>query len=155
MQIDNSTIVSVGALLTALGTRDFVLSRIQKKRNALTDENLEVAAKKAVAETNSIEVNTVRDVLNEMNQYRGTLTAQISELADKIKVLEDRERHMLTRAATHEAWDRMSFSMLLQLNPNHPPPPPLVSLDDLEALEDHQHEAQLKAAGESGPEETH
>lgn len=52
---------------------------------------------------------------------------QLASALERIDLLEERERHMLTRAAVHEAWDQMAFAVLVAQNPSHPPPPPLTA----------------------------
>lgn len=50
---------------------------------------------------------------------------RLDSMEQRLVKLEERERHALTRAAVHEAWDQLSYNVLLQHVPNHPPPPPL------------------------------
>lgn len=77
------------------------------------------------ARRESREVATIRDVLAELREERAGDAEEIRHLTERVGLLEERERHMLTRAAVHEAWDQLAFQALLIQNPQHPPPPPL------------------------------
>jgi hypothetical protein len=72
------------------------------------------------------EVGTIREVLQEVRADGAAKDERIDQLVERVDKLEDRERHMLTRAAVHEAWDQLAFQALVAHNPHHPPPPPLV-----------------------------
>jgi len=73
------------------------------------------------------EVKYLRDIIAEVRQSEAKKAERIDNLEHRLTLLEERERHMLTRAAVHEAWDQMAFAILPQVNPEHPPPPPLVA----------------------------
>lgn len=96
-----------------------------------------VATNKVAAETAKTEVDTIRAVLEEVKEHSATKDARIDKLEsdvdflrDRVVKLEDRERHQLTRAAAHEAWDQMSFALLVKTHPDHPAPPPLTPAHD-------------------------
>lgn len=78
------------------------------------------------ADTAASEVATLREVLAEVRQQDARKGQRLDALEDRIRTLEERERHQLTRAAVHEAWDQLAFQALVAQNPAHPPPPPLV-----------------------------
>lgn len=93
-----------------------------------------VATEKAQSEIHKNEVETVRQVLEEVKAHSATKDARIDKLEndlsrveDRMEKMEERERHALTRAAVHEAWDQMAFQFILQHNPDWQPPPPLTS----------------------------
>lgn len=71
------------------------------------------------------EVGMLREIIDEVRTSEQIKAQRIDNLERRMALLEERERHMLTRAAVHEAWDQMAFAMLSQVNPQHPPPPPL------------------------------
>lgn len=71
------------------------------------------------------EVGMLREVIAEVRASEAKKAERIDNLERRLDLLEERERHMLTRAAVHEAWDQMAFALLSQMNPDHPPPPPL------------------------------
>lgn len=77
------------------------------------------------ADTDAVAVSTLEKVLVNVLAQGGEKDSKLKELEARINKLEERERHMLTRAAIHEAWDQMAFQMLLSINHEHPPPPPL------------------------------
>jgi hypothetical protein len=72
------------------------------------------------------EVTMLREIIGEVRTSEAKKTERIDNLERRLDLLEERERHMLTRAAVHEAWDQMAFAMLSQINPDHPAPPPLM-----------------------------
>lgn len=111
-------------LMTALGVRELLAKMIDKKAtNAAVD--------KVKVEVKANEVEILRDVLIEVRADSADKTTRIERLEQRMGQLEERERHQLTRAAVHEAWDQMSWTLLLQHSPNHPPPPPLIERHEL------------------------
>jgi hypothetical protein len=77
------------------------------------------------ADTDAVAVTTLEKVLTTVVNEGGRKEAKLELLETRVSKLEERERHMLTRAAVHEAWDQMAFQFLVQHDPNHPPPPSL------------------------------
>lgn len=75
------------------------------------------------------DIDNLRSIIAELRQSEALKTARIDNLEARLDKLEERERHMLTRAAVHEAWDQMAFAALLTMDPRHPPPPPLALPD--------------------------
>lgn len=82
------------------------------------------------------EVGMLRDIITEVRNSEAKKVERIDNLERRLTLLEERERHMLTRAAVHEAWDQMAFTMLTQVNPDHPAPPPLAALINTDAYDD-------------------
>lgn len=80
-------------------------------------------ASRSTAKKDDLEV--LRGVIAELREERTEATGRIDALEARMALLEERERHALTRAAVHEAWDQLAFATLLAHNPAHPPPPPL------------------------------
>lgn len=107
------------ALIGALGLRELLAKLVDRKATA-------VATDKVRVETKANEVEILRGVLQEVRDDSAEKSARIERLEERMTKLEERERHQLTRAAVHEAWDQMSFALLVQHNPTHPPPPPLI-----------------------------
>lgn len=96
---------------------------------------IEIKKEKQEIETHAIEVmkgvlevsnNTNKELLEAALTNSSILQEKISQLNSRVDKLEERERHFLTRAAVHEAWDQMAFQVLIQNDPNHPPPPPII-----------------------------
>lgn len=110
---------AVLGLLTVLGVRELLAKLIDRKASAAATEKIKVEVKAS-------EVEILREVLAEVRADSTDKDGRILRLEERMALLEDRERHQLTRAAVHEAWDQMSFALLMQINPNHPPPPPLI-----------------------------
>lgn len=82
------------------------------------------------AEGRRADVDNLRAIIAEVRESEARKAERIDSLETRLTKLEERERHMLTRAAVHEAWDQLSFSALLTMNPQHPPPPPLALADE-------------------------
>lgn len=134
-------------LLVALlggGMLATVVNRVlTRKIDAATVNQMSEQSKQIATETAREQVDIIRSVaqemrtgyearISELNADRESKLVTISKLEEKVDQLvgrvdqlEERERHMLTRAATHEAWDLMSFDLLSKINPDHPAPPPL------------------------------
>lgn len=77
------------------------------------------------ADTDSVAVTTLEKALTTVVTEGGRKDARLELLEQRVGKLEERERHMLTRAAVHEAWDQMAFQLLVTYKEDHPPPPPL------------------------------
>jgi non-canonical (house-cleaning) NTP pyrophosphatase len=117
----------IAAMAGAVGLREVVAKYIDRKSTAVSDA-------KTRTETKASEVDILRDVLAEVKSDSAEKTKKITELTGHVRglerrmdKLEERERHQLTRAAVHEAWDQIAFQMLLAQNPDHPPPPPITT----------------------------
>lgn len=125
--------VGLLALLGSAGIGSIITKALNRNVDTATAQKLHAETRQAAVNTAASEVETIRAVMTEL---RGSEQSKISEIAElradmtlmksRVEKLEERERHMLTRAAVHEAWDQMAFSLLLATHPNHPPPPPIV-----------------------------
>lgn len=71
------------------------------------------------------DIDNLRSIIDEVSANATRHATRADALEARVGVLEERERHMLTRAAVHEAWDQFAFAALVANNPQHPPPPPL------------------------------
>lgn len=124
---DVVALVIGGSALGAISTK-FLNRRVD---NATAEQILAEAATTA-AEGTKTEVEVIRSLLQEYrleDQKKTesiiTLRAELSLVNERLDKVEERERHMLTRAAVHEAWDQMAFKILSEIDPLHPEPPPL------------------------------
>lgn len=112
-------------MLLALGAKDILSKKITSKKEEVENE--------------SFAIKTMKEVMITQGQtYLDTilgLKTDLSEVKTRLDKVEERERHALTRAAVHEAWDQMSFQALLSMNPEHPPPPPLIIREVIPAHE--------------------
>lgn len=84
-----------------------------------------VSSKVENATADSIAVETALNLVQQYAAEGALKDERVQLLEQRVDKLEERERHMLTRAAVHEAWDQMAFNMLITHYPQHPPPPPL------------------------------
>lgn len=82
-------------------------------------------ADESSANAKKTDVETLRQIIAEVRSSEAAKAARIDSLELRIDKLEERERHALTRAAVHEAWDQLAFQALLATNQAYPPPPPL------------------------------
>lgn len=133
-------LMAVVALLGSAGLGSVITKALNRPVDSATAEKLHAETRQAAQVTAASEVETIRSVMSELRATEKEKTGQIAELKadmssmkDRLNKLEERERHMLTRAAVHEAWDQMAFAMLSQVNPEHPPPPPIVPKGYLES----------------------
>lgn len=85
------------------------------------------------AESAAVRARTAADEITTARELMSEVRAEVQQLRGRVSQLEERERHMLTRAAVHEAWDQMSFALLVGMHPEHPPPPPLMPPRELES----------------------
>lgn len=135
------------AILGGGGVGAVAVKMLSRPVDTATAEKTHAEARLTDITASSAEVETIRGVLKDV---RDAQTAQVTEhaahvaeirtehaaqlaefrtemagLKGRVSTLEERERHMLIRAAVHEAWDQMAFAALVAQNPQHPPPPPL------------------------------
>lgn len=85
----------------------------------------EASAESTLADVRAKDIDNLRDIIAELRTSEAGKNERINNLERRMIKLEERERHMLSRASVHEAWDQMAFQMLIAQNPAHPPPPPL------------------------------
>lgn len=81
--------------------------------------------KRDAADTDNITVRTMIAAMGRLEAENGRQGGLLEDLATRLALVEERERHMLTRAAVHEAWDQMAFAFIVAHNPDFDPPPPL------------------------------
>lgn len=119
------------------GAGAIIVKLLSRPVDGATVLKLKAEAKQTAQETAASEVGLLREIIAEVRTSESDKVARITRLEEsndgfrlRLDKLEERERHMLTRAAIHEAWDQMAFSMLIASNPHHPPPPPLVLSTD-------------------------
>jgi len=134
-----------------VGTADFIITIIlslfgggtfgvivNKWQNRKVDEGaaekLKAEAKRLAAEAAKTEIENARAVIQEYRQMYDNRTAELSvvnaklELVnDRLDKVEERERHALTRAAVHEAWDQFAYDFMRRHDKDVQPPPPLRS----------------------------
>jgi hypothetical protein len=79
------------------------------------------------ANSHKTEVETLREIIAEVRASEARKDSRIDALEGRLDKLEERERHMLTRAAVHEAWDTLAYNFISGTGngTSFPPPPPL------------------------------
>lgn len=140
--MDRETVAVGAALITALNLGPLAIKYFRSKSDKLVD-------KKVQAETTKYEIESLKSVVEGVRSDHAALRVENLDLRSRVSKLEERERHMLTRVAVHEAWDQIAFRALLQNNPDHPPPPPLHDPADLVAAE-HEHLMRLEMKENEG-----
>lgn len=127
--MDGEQLAAIAGILTALNLGPQAFKMYRNKSQKIVDKKVE-------AETTQIEIASLREVINTIRKEHfdsiTSVKAENTDLRSRVTRLEERERHMLTRVAVHEAWDQIAFRMLIQSNPEHPPPPPLHDPEHLE-----------------------
>lgn len=113
---------AIGQVLIGLCTGGAIVALIGWLRFRGTDRATEQGL---VVTARHDEVSTLREVIAELRQLRADDRTRLDQLDRRVALLEERERHALTRAAVHEAWDQLAFAALTAQDPSHPPPPPL------------------------------
>jgi hypothetical protein len=108
-----------GALATV------VVKLLSKNVDNATAEKIKAEARSTAQQTAAGEVDTLRQIIAEVRESEAKKTARIDALEQRLEKLEERERHALTRAAVHEAWDQLAFNFINGHDRNFPKPPPL------------------------------
>ena len=90
-----------------------------------TSHKIRAEARAIASESASREIETLRRILDDFRTDDARKSEHINELERRIDRLEERERHMLTRAAIHEAWDQLAFQFIAGHDASFPEPPPL------------------------------
>lgn len=134
-------VVPIATLLGGAGVGGIVVKYLNKPVDEATVQQITASARGEAASAVKTEVEVILNVLQEVKKDSDSKTTQLAEyhtqmeaVKERLVQLEERERHALVRAAVHEAWDQMAFRVLVSLNPEHPPPPPLISSADREKL---------------------
>lgn len=117
---------------SSFGGAKLVDRAVTRKSDAATTEKIQAETHKVKAETAMTEVAAVREVLSEVRldsagkDTRLTLLEQARDrVLERLALLEERERDQLVRTAVHEAWDHMTYQIVLAHHPDHPAAPPL------------------------------
>lgn len=93
----------------------------------------DATAEEKMAGVRATDIDNLRSIIAELRASEARKDQRIDSLERRMALVEERERHALTRAAVHEAWDQMAFAMLVAQNPTHPPPPPLTPPGEIES----------------------
>lgn len=112
-------LIAAGSAIFGGGT----VAAIVVKLLSRDGDQAEAGAKRSASKKDDLDV--LRGVIDELRDSEARKNERINQLEARMTQLEERERHALTRAAVHEAWDQLAFATLVAHNPQHPPPPPL------------------------------
>jgi hypothetical protein len=118
----------VELLLTALGSAGVsavIVKWLHRGVDKATEAKVRAEARAIAADAATHEVNLLRTMLDDFRTDQARKDAVIEGLESRIDKLEERERHMLTRAAVHEAWDQLAFQFIAGHDASFPSPPPL------------------------------
>lgn len=111
--------------VAGIGVGAIVVKLLNRGVDLATAAKIRVEARKVAVESAQTEVQIVRGLLDEFRLADARKSAVIEQLKERLDKLEERERHMLTRAAVHEAWDQMALAFIVSHDASFPPPPPL------------------------------
>lgn len=100
------------------GVSAVLVKRLNKPVDAASAAEKEATARKT-------DVDNLRAIIAEVRESEARKAARIDALEQRLERLEERERHALTRAAVHEAWDQLAFQRIVMGDAHFPPPPPL------------------------------
>lgn len=146
-----STAQFVLALLTVFlgggGAGAVLIKRMSKPVDDATAAKIAAEAKVTATEAAAGDIQNLRSIITEVRQSAADAAAQSAAREERayaaaremearlgqkidaqnarIEKLEERERHALTRAAVHEAWDQLALAFVLKHDQNFPAPPPL------------------------------
>jgi hypothetical protein len=137
----------IGAVFAGGGLWNVFIKRMSKPVDDATAAKIVAEAKVTATEASAGDIQNLRNIIVEVRQsaadaaaasvareerayasareVEARLSEKIEALMERIGKLEERERHALTRAAVHEAWDQLALQFVLQHDKNFPPPPPL------------------------------
>lgn len=136
MNINDLAIV-IGSVIGGGGLGAVATKVMSRPVDNATVGKLRAEAKQMAQETAASEVGLLREIIKEVRDSEQDKTSRISRLEERLDKVEERERHMLTRAAVHEAWDQLAYQFIAGHDAHFPKPPPLV-LKQLDEHEDHQ-----------------
>lgn len=124
--MDSGTLTAIVIALVGGGSVGaIVVKYLSKPVDDATAQKIQAEAKEAAQRTASSEVDTLREIIAEVRASEARKSERIDALEQRLVKLEERERHALTRAAVHEAWDQLAFNFITGQNRDFPPPPPL------------------------------
>lgn len=116
-------------ILGSAGLSAVIVKFLNRHVDNATAERIRAEAKELASKAAAVEADILRqviaDVRDDAAEDRGKAKAIIAGLEKRLGMIEERERHMLTRAAVHEAWDQLAFAFIAGHDASFPPPPPL------------------------------
>ena len=125
------------AVLGGGGVGGILVKAMSKPVDDATAAKINAEAKQTAQVTASSEVDTLREIIAEVRSSEARKSERIDSLEARLEKLEERERHALTRAAVHEAWDQLAFNFIAAQDRKFPPPPPLAYRSIEDSDDDH------------------
>lgn len=130
----STLIVSIVMSILGGGTIGVLGVKLLNRRvDNATAEQIKAEARRVAAEAAATEVENVRAVTQEYRRMYEMKNTEVAEVKADLKQVnmrldkvEERERHMLTRAGVHEAWDQMALAFIVKHDPDFQQPPPLL-----------------------------
>lgn len=119
---NNSITIWVAVIAASAALGGALVGVLVKLLNRDVDRAAATASRSA---SRKDDVSVLREIIDELRDSETRKTERIDKLEERMAKLEERERHALTRAAVHEAWDQMTFALIVANHPGHPPPPPI------------------------------
>ena len=120
------TIVALVVAVLGGGTLgNIITKRLSKPVDDATAAKIMAETREAAQRTAASEVDTLREIIAEVRASEARKTERLDAMEGRLQLLEERERHALTRAAVHEAWDQLALAFVLRHDQNFPAPPPL------------------------------
>lgn len=119
--------IVVAVVIAALGgggVTAIVVKYMSRSVDDATAAKVRAEAESTAKRAASSEVDILRKIIAEVRDAEARKSQRIDALEKRLDKLEERERHMLTRAAVHEGWVQAAYATLVAQNPQYPPPPP-------------------------------
>lgn len=113
------------------GVSGVLVKLLSRETDDATSAKLRAEAQETAQRSASAEVATLLTIIQEVRSAEAAKAQRIHDLERRMGLLEERERHQLTRAAVHEAWDQMAFAHIITHGggDDFPHPPPLQGID--------------------------
>lgn len=146
---ESMSLIAIMLSLLGGGTIGVIVVKwLNRKVDAATEERIKAEARQIAANAASTEVASIQNIIGEYRKmylestnHNAQLRADLNQMNRRVDKLEERERHMLTRAGVHEAWAQAAWVYITtRVDADYPAPPPLAQFQ-LELLEegDHSH----------------
>lgn len=114
----NEWLVALASVLGGGTVSAIVLKVMDRDKDGATAEEMRARAK-------GTDVDALRGIIAELRESEARKDERIERIEARLSKVEERERHALTRAAVHEAWDQLAIAFILTHDQNFPSPPPL------------------------------
>lgn len=117
------------AILGSAGISAVVVKYLDRRVTEATEIRIRAEARqiatKTATDAATAETGVLRQVIEDLRTEVARHRAAREDVERRLDKLEERERHSLTRAAVHQAWDDLAFAFILRHDASFHPPPPL------------------------------